>query len=129
MVGGGELGSGHGVTQPPNLIRFIANTIRDVGSAQKTGKNGNTGKSHNNEDNLESSDLSSAQICNMPRNLGHNRCGKPLWSHRFHFDQKTSRCLPFWFLGCSGNKNNFKTEQECQQLCFGQARHQIHQIF
>lgn len=40
--GGGELGTGAGVTQPPNLIRFIANTIKDVGSAQKSG-NANAG--------------------------------------------------------------------------------------
>jgi hypothetical protein len=41
-LGGGNLGTGGGVTQPPNLIRFIANTIRDVGSAQKGGgSNGN----------------------------------------------------------------------------------------
>lgn len=40
--GGGELGTGAGVTQPPNLIRFIANTITDVSSAQKSG-NANAG--------------------------------------------------------------------------------------
>lgn len=40
--GGGDLGAGSGVTQPPNLIRFIANTIKDVGSAQKSG-NANAG--------------------------------------------------------------------------------------
>ncbi|KAI6220684.1 BPTI/Kunitz inhibitor domain-containing protein [Aphelenchoides fujianensis] len=36
--GGGQLGGGD-VTQPPNLIRFIANTIRDVGG-QKGAANG-----------------------------------------------------------------------------------------
>jgi hypothetical protein len=37
LLGGGALGTDGGVTQPPNLIRFIANTIRDVGSAKNKG--------------------------------------------------------------------------------------------
>lgn len=42
-LGGGQLGVAGGqggVTQPPNLIRFIANTIRDVGTAQQGGGGG-----------------------------------------------------------------------------------------
>jgi hypothetical protein len=43
---GGALGSGQsGVTQPPNFIRFIANTIKDVGEAQRGGGGNANGNS------------------------------------------------------------------------------------
>lgn len=42
--GGGPLGTGGaGVTQPPNFIRLIANTIREVGGAGADGRPGGGG--------------------------------------------------------------------------------------
>lgn len=83
---------------PSAIVSFSESTFFLKLKFKMLSQSFSAGKSHNHED-TEPSGLSNFQICNMPRDLGHNRCGKPLWSHRFHFDQKTSRCLSFWFLG------------------------------
>jgi hypothetical protein len=39
---------------------------------------------------------------------------------RFFWDSDTKSCLPFFFGGCRGNKNNFLTESDCLSICGGQ---------
>ncbi|VDK48810.1 unnamed protein product [Cylicostephanus goldi] len=36
---------------------------------------------------------------------------------RFFFDDHTKRCQPFYYKGCGGNENRFKTREECQKKC------------
>ena len=36
---------------------------------------------------------------------------------RFYHDKATKECKPFVYGGCGGNKNNFKTLEECQKNC------------
>ncbi|XP_052004070.1 thrombin inhibitor hemalin-like isoform X2 [Xyrauchen texanus] len=37
--------------------------------------------------------------------------------YRFYFDIDTGRCELFEYGGCQGNENNFKTLQECEEMC------------
>ncbi|KAK3569483.1 hypothetical protein QTP86_031416, partial [Hemibagrus guttatus] len=36
---------------------------------------------------------------------------------RFYFNIETFRCEPFEYGGCGGNENNFKTLEECEEMC------------
>nr|ACY68700.1 Kunitz-type serine protease inhibitor isoform 4 [Parasuta nigriceps] len=35
----------------------------------------------------------------------------------FYYNAKQRKCLEFFYGGCEGNANNFKTIEECQQTC------------
>uniref|UniRef100_A0A8C1JBI3 BPTI/Kunitz inhibitor domain-containing protein n=1 Tax=Cyprinus carpio TaxID=7962 RepID=A0A8C1JBI3_CYPCA len=35
----------------------------------------------------------------------------------WYYDIKQNKCIYFWFGGCGGNKNRFKTQEECEDLC------------
>ncbi|EPB75833.1 Kunitz/Bovine pancreatic trypsin inhibitor domain protein [Ancylostoma ceylanicum] len=53
--------------------------------------------------------------CLQGRDKGES-CGEPS-GQRFFFDEHTKRCQPFYYKGCGGNGNNFKTREECQKKC------------
>ena len=36
---------------------------------------------------------------------------------RFYYDDKSGKCQRFFYGGCLGNKNNFRTDLECQKTC------------
>jgi len=36
---------------------------------------------------------------------------------RFYFDSQAGSCLQFFYGGCQGNGNNFRTLEECQEAC------------
>lgn len=36
---------------------------------------------------------------------------------RWGFDEAARACVPFYFSGCGGNKNNFASRSECQRTC------------
>lgn len=36
---------------------------------------------------------------------------------RYFYNSNTSRCEKFYYGGCQGNRNNFKTIQECEDSC------------
>jgi len=36
---------------------------------------------------------------------------------KWYFDSETGNCKEFFFGGCDGNENNFKTETECNRKC------------
>ncbi|XP_076259164.1 proteoglycan-like sulfated glycoprotein papilin isoform X9 [Rhynchophorus ferrugineus] len=38
-------------------------------------------------------------------------------SARWYFDGKEKRCLPFYFNGCNGNRNNFDSKERCEEQC------------
>ncbi|XP_074868090.1 kunitz-type serine protease inhibitor 1-like [Carettochelys insculpta] len=52
-------------------------------------------------------------ICKLPADPG------PCEAHmtRYFYNWRTRRCESFIYGGCKGNKNNFKTEEECRRTC------------
>lgn len=36
---------------------------------------------------------------------------------RAYFDKQSGRCHLFSYSGCDGNRNNFPTEQDCNNIC------------
>nr|XP_046254472.1 collagen alpha-6(VI) chain isoform X2 [Scatophagus argus] len=38
------------------------------------------------------------------------------------FDSEQSECSRFWYGGCGGNGNRFKTQEECENLCLTKSR-------
>ena len=36
---------------------------------------------------------------------------------RWYYDQYAKKCKEFYYYGCGGNKNNFKTKDLCEKKC------------
>ena len=36
---------------------------------------------------------------------------------RYSYDLREGRCKPFYFGGCDGNRNNFRSDAECREKC------------
>ncbi|XP_061463633.1 collagen alpha-3(VI) chain isoform X7 [Rhineura floridana] len=52
-------------------------------------------------------------ICNLKKEYGTCREFVLQW----YFDQKTNSCGRFWYGGCGGNQNRFKTQRDCEKVC------------
>ncbi|CAL4139970.1 unnamed protein product, partial [Meganyctiphanes norvegica] len=52
-------------------------------------------------------------ICRLPMVIGDCKAAMP----RFHFNYKSGNCRKFTYGGCTGNANNFRTRQECRDMC------------
>lgn len=57
----------------------------------------------------------SADFCLSPVKVGPCRGSFGRW----HFNTETSKCEKFTFGGCKGNRNNYLSEEECNQACRG----------
>ncbi|XP_050452606.1 spondin-1 isoform X3 [Cataglyphis hispanica] len=53
------------------------------------------------------------KICSEPMEKG--RCNSNIL--RAYFDKQSGRCHLFSYSGCDGNRNNFPTEQDCNNVC------------
>ncbi|XP_060789968.1 kunitz-type protease inhibitor 1a [Neoarius graeffei] len=51
--------------------------------------------------------------CLVPKKVGPCRGSFPRW----YYNALTEKCLPFTFGGCSPNRNNYLSEEECKQAC------------
>uniref|UniRef100_A0A8C5DCC2 BPTI/Kunitz inhibitor domain-containing protein n=1 Tax=Gouania willdenowi TaxID=441366 RepID=A0A8C5DCC2_GOUWI len=56
-----------------------------------------------------------SDVCSLPVDRG--TCAK--YTVMWFFNFETKRCSRFWFGGCEGNGNRFKTKIRCQRLCGG----------
>ena len=36
---------------------------------------------------------------------------------RWFFNAQSGKCEKFYYSGCGGNENNFRTEAECRKMC------------
>ena len=52
-------------------------------------------------------------VCALPKVTGPCRAAFPRW----HYNNKVRRCERFTYGGCSGNKNNFRSKDECRSQC------------
>ncbi|XP_065291350.1 kunitz-type serine protease inhibitor A-like isoform X1 [Dermacentor albipictus] len=42
------------------------------------------------------------------------------WSVRYYYSTEKNHCFPFYYSGCGGNLNNFRSEQECRAICIAE---------
>ncbi len=52
-------------------------------------------------------------ICSLPKEVGLCKALIP----RYYYNTKTRKCEKFYYGGCGGNKNNFKTLSQCNGKC------------
>ncbi|CAB0006626.1 unnamed protein product [Nesidiocoris tenuis] len=53
------------------------------------------------------------KICLLPLKTGPCRADFPMYG----YDVSQKKCVEFQYGGCRGNRNNFKTLEDCQQTC------------
>ncbi|KAL1235586.1 Papilin [Trichinella pseudospiralis] len=53
------------------------------------------------------------ELCNLQKARGH--CNS--YELRYYFNRDAGRCEFFFYSGCGGNKNNFKTLAQCELFC------------
>ncbi|CAG2212152.1 PAPLN [Mytilus edulis] len=59
-------------------------------------------------------------VCDLPKVVG--TCNARI--KRFHYDVHSGTCGEFYYNGCDGNKNNFRTKEECKTVCNKRAEAQ-----
>uniref|UniRef100_A0A8C2N3R4 Collagen, type VI, alpha 3 n=1 Tax=Cricetulus griseus TaxID=10029 RepID=A0A8C2N3R4_CRIGR len=63
--------------------------------------------------NTEPLFLTKTDICKLPKDSGTCAEFKLLW----YYDLNDKGCKRFWYGGCGGNENRFKTQGECEKMC------------
>lgn len=58
-------------------------------------------------------------VCFENKDEGSCTEGEVLNTTRWHFNHERNRCERFRYHGCSGNHNNFRTKEECNNVCPG----------
>ncbi|CAH0719455.1 unnamed protein product, partial [Brenthis ino] len=77
-------------------------------------------KSNNNKNSF----LSNLDTwCQFQPKIGN--CEKSL--QKFYYDLQLHHCVPFNYSGCGGNRNNFETLADCEQLCNGVFSYSVEQ--
>lgn len=51
--------------------------------------------------------------CSLPRAQGNCTEKEPRW----YYDTPAGRCMPFYYSGCGGNRNNFNSREACETDC------------
>lgn len=57
--------------------------------------------------------LKFTEMCSAPKANGPCREFTVKW----YFDVEYGGCSRFWYGGCEGNANRFKTQEECANMC------------
>lgn len=70
-------------------------------------------KKCNDESDSGKPELSRDEICSLPSDVGKCRAMIP----RYYYNVESEKCEEFVYGGCNGNKNNFNTEELCQEFC------------
>lgn len=53
------------------------------------------------------------------RDIGTEDCEEPVPGTYFYYDSKVDVCQPFYYLGCGGTTNRFKSAEKCRLACKG----------
>ncbi|KRY54793.1 Papilin, partial [Trichinella britovi] len=89
------------------------------GRPQEKPEESTTYENFNNEindlDNSIESDTyrSHVDYCNSSPEVGPCRDATTRW----HYEPRRGECIEFVYGGCGGNRNNFKTRQDCERVC------------
>ncbi|XP_023309185.2 tissue factor pathway inhibitor-like [Lucilia cuprina] len=62
------------------------------------------------------------EICLMPMDFGYCRAKV----QRYYFDIRRMKCTMFFWGGCAGNDNNFKSMDECNNFCNSPYEDHVH---
>ncbi|XP_054869683.1 collagen alpha-6(VI) chain isoform X2 [Amphiprion ocellaris] len=54
--------------------------------------------------------------------LSQDQGGCQNYTMMWFFDTEQNECSRFWYGGCGGNENRFKTQEECENLCLTKSR-------
>ncbi len=65
--------------------------------------------------NAISAEVTERSICTLPEVRGPCRA----YFIRWRYNSFTGHCQKFVYGGCRGNANNFRTQQECEDVCRG----------
>uniref|UniRef100_A0A8C6R5I1 Collagen, type VI, alpha 3 n=1 Tax=Nannospalax galili TaxID=1026970 RepID=A0A8C6R5I1_NANGA len=63
--------------------------------------------------NTEPLALTQTDICKLPKEVGTCDGYKLFW----YYDSLAQSCMRFWYGGCGGNENRFKSQEECKKVC------------
>ncbi|CAK6982639.1 collagen alpha-6(VI) chain [Scomber scombrus] len=72
----------------------------------------------NNPSRLQPANFVSRDLCSLAQDPGSCQNYTMMW----FFDTIQSECSRFWYGGCDGNDNRFKTQEECENLCVMESR-------
>ncbi|GFS71683.1 papilin [Nephila pilipes] len=61
----------------------------------------------------ESEEASALPFCGLPPEIG--RCKR--FETRYYYNPSKKQCEEFVYGGCEGNRNNFKTKEDCSKFC------------
>lgn len=56
-------------------------------------------------------------VCRLPKIIGSCK----LKQKRFYYNRALNECIQFYYEGCAGNRNNFKTISACKCACDQQS--------
>lgn len=65
----------------------------------------------------EEVNVTGRHVCRLPKIVGSCK----LKQKRFYFDGNINECVEFYYEGCAGNKNNFKTKEICEITCLSEG--------
>ncbi|XP_029174567.1 spondin-1 isoform X4 [Nylanderia fulva] len=89
-----------------------------------SGLNKDDGDSHEECKVQQASCVAEIPSCDFSRDEAEKICSEPMQKGRCnsnilraYFDKQTGRCHLFSYSGCDGNRNNFPTEQDCNNVC------------
>lgn len=54
--------------------------------------------------------------------LGQDQGSCQNYTMMWFFDTEQNECSRFWYGGCGGNSNRFKTQEDCENLCLTRSR-------
>ncbi|XP_041649550.1 collagen alpha-6(VI) chain-like isoform X2 [Cheilinus undulatus] len=104
-----------GQTQQTGQIDIIDTLIRG------DGQTATSSSTFNDPDILPKPELvsfTSKDACFQPQDQG----GCQNYTMMWFFDTEQNECSRFWYGGCGGNENRFRTQRDCESLCLLKSR-------